>query len=243
MAALSRAIELHIDTERSGGDLKLERFARITRDLETDQLFVFSFLKEQLRRDKIESISGKKARHYNDIYYQFTQYYHAYKGDDFMTKEATRHEKITELYLQFYSPFNDKGTWPSSHAIVRPIDVAAKALLKDTLNLTEDEIKLEMVHALKSWLEIVHKRGATGKAIKGGKEEDRLIRQFVEGFYKEVFQGYAEGERSVLNSRLNRFKGGCEIAFSQRYTARRESPTQATEENLVEEVPATNGVN
>jgi CRISPR-associated protein Csc3 len=242
MAALSRAIELHIDTERSGGDLKLERFARITRDLETDQLFVFAFLKEQLRRDKLEGIPAKKARHYNDIYYQFIQYYHAYKGDDFMTKEATRHERITDLYLQFYLPFNEKG-WPSSHAIVRPIEVAAKAILKDTLNLTEDEIKLEMIHALKSWLDIVHKGGATGKAIKGGKEEDRLVRQFVETFYKEVFQGYAEGERSVLNSRLNRFKGGCEIAFSQRYTARRDSPTQATEEAPVEEIPATNGVN
>jgi hypothetical protein len=142
--------------------LKLERFARITRDLETDQLFVFAFLKEQLRRDKLEGIPGKKACHYNNIYYQFIQYYHAYKGDDFMTKEATRHEKLTDLYLQFYLPFNEKG-WPSSHAIVRPIDVAAKAILKDTLNLTEDEIKLEMIHALKSWLEIVHKGGATKK--------------------------------------------------------------------------------
>lgn len=243
MAAFSRVIELHIDTERSGGDLKLERFARITRDLETDQLFVFAFLKEQLRRDKLEGIPAKKARHYNDIYYQFIEYYHAYKGDDFMTKEATRHEKITDLYLQFYLPFNDKGTWPSSHAIVRPIDIAAKRILKDTLNLTDDEIKIEMIYALKSWLDIVDKKGATGKVIAHGKEQDRLVRQFVEAFYTEVFKGYAEGERSVLNSRLNRFKGGCEIAFSQRYTTRRESNTQETTEALLEEIPASNGAN
>ena len=160
-----------------------------------------------------------------------------------MSKEATRHEKITEIYLQFYLPFNDKGSWPSSHAIVRPIDIAAKAILKDTLNLTADEIKIEMIHALKSWLDIVDKKGATGRVIIHGKEQDRLIRQFVDTFYKEVFLGYAKGERSVLNSRLNRFKGGCETAFSQRYLAPRESSTQATEEILPEEIPTTNGVN
>ncbi len=77
MAAFSRAIELHIDTERAGGDLKLERFARIARDLETDQFFVFSFLKEQMRRDKLDSISAKKASHYNTIYHQLTEYYHS----------------------------------------------------------------------------------------------------------------------------------------------------------------------
>ncbi len=218
MAAFSRAIELHIDTERSGGDLKLERFTRIARDLETDQLYVFAFLKEQLRRDKIEGIPARKARHYNDIYYQFIRYYHTCKGEDFMTKVATRHERLTELYLQFYLPFNDKGNWPSSHAIVRPIDIAAKRLLKDTLNLTADEIKLEMVYALKSWLDIVDKKGATGRVIVHGKEQDRLIWQFVEAFYDEVFLGYAEGERSVLRECLFPITMG--ISFFRRVLAR-----------------------
>src|SRR6266567_3330768 len=161
MTAFSRAIELHIDTERAGGDLKLERFTRIARDLETDQLFVFSFLKEQVRRDKLDLITGVKARHYNDIYHQFITYYHSTKGG-IMQKIATRHERLTEQYLQFYLPFNDKGKWPNSHAIVRPIDIAAKSILKDTLNLTAEEIKLEMVAAIKAWLDIVNKKGATG---------------------------------------------------------------------------------
>src|SRR5438132_2647033 len=90
MEAFSRAIELHIDTERSGGELRLERFPRIARDLEADQLFIFSFLKEQIRRDKLDMITGKKASHYNDIYHQFIQYYHSNEGE-IMTKIATRH--------------------------------------------------------------------------------------------------------------------------------------------------------
>lgn len=241
MAAFSRAIELHIDTERSGGDLKLERFSRIARDLETDQLFVFSFLKEQVRRDKLELITGKKARHYNDIYHQFITYYHSTEGG-IMEKIATRHERLTEQYLKFYLPFNDKGKWPTSHAIVRPIDIAAKSILKDTLNLTAEEIKLEMVAALKAWLEIVDKKGATGRVIAHGKEQDRLVWQFVETFYNEIFLGYAEGQRSLLNSRLNRLKNACEEVFSMRMQkANRDTAEQLAEQSTEEETIATNG--
>lgn len=146
-----------------------------------------------------------------------------------MTEIATRHERVTELYLQFYLPFNDKGTWPNSHAIVRPIDIAAKSILKDTLNLTPEEIKIEMFQALMSWLDIVDKKAATGRVIAHGERLQRLVQQFVDTFYSEVFVGYAEGQRSVLNSRLNRFKGGCEAVFSQRWSKKGRGATEQGE--------------
>ena len=247
MAALSRSIELHIDTERVGGDLKLERFSRIVRNLKEDQLFVFSFLKEQMRRDKLDQISGKKAHHYNEMYHQFVSYYHFAQGGS-MPESATRHEKVTNLYLQFYLPFNDKKIngkrkWPSSHAIVRPIDIAAKCILKDTLNLTEKEIKLEMVQALNSWLDIVEKEAATGRVrLRQGETRNTLVRQFVDAFYEEVFLGYAEGRRSTLNSRLNRFKGGCEEAFALWVLKRRQEHTEQLQEDLplVDDIDDTN---
>jgi len=222
MEAFNRAIELHIDTERVGGDLKLGRFSRIASNLEMDQLFIFSFLKEQVRRDKLDQIPGKKASHYNSLYHFFVSYYQSTKGGT-MTEIATRHERVTDLYLQFYLPFNDKiidgkRSWPKSHAIVQPIDIAAKRILKDTLNLTPEEIKLEMYQELMSWLDRVKRREATGKVIANGNRREQLVRQFVDTFYSEVFVSYAEGQRSILNSRLNRFKGGCEAVFSQRYS-------------------------
>ncbi len=229
LAAFSRLIEIHVDTERVGGDLKLERFSRIASSTQEDQLFLFSFLKEQVRRDRLDQLPGKKAAHYNDLYQQFVAYYHTAKGDA-MKENTTRHEKVTDLYLQFYLPFSEKRNpitgkkiWPNSHAIVRPIDIAAKCILKDTLNLTEEEIKLEMFQKLKSWLDIVKKKEATGKVIAHGPQLDALVWQFVETFYKEVFCDYAQGRRSILNSRLNRFKGGCEAIFSLRYSTNKKS--------------------
>ncbi len=247
MAALSRLIEVHIDTERVGGDLKLERFSRIASNTQEDQLFLFSFLKEQVRRDKLDQLPGKKASHYNDLYQQFVAYYHSTKGDA-MKENATRHEKVTDLYLQFYLPFSDKinpitgkKIWPKSHAIVRPIDIAAKCILKDTLNLTEEEIKLEMFQKLKAWLDIVEKKGATGKVVAHGPRLDTLVWQFVETFYQEVFCSYAQGRRSVLNSRLNRFKDGCEAVFSLHYSANKKSYQDADQiadaDQFEEEIP------
>ena len=139
-----------------------------------------------------------------------------------MDKMATRHEQVVELYSKFYSPFTPGKPFPKSHAIVRPVDTAAKCIIDDTLNLTEDEIKLEMVGKLLAWLEIVSHDGATGKAFVHrndtiNKKEERLVSEFADYFYKEIFLGYADGERSVLNSRLNRFKEACEVAFRRRY--------------------------
>ena len=160
-----------------------------------------------------------------------------------MTEIATRHERVTDLYLQFYLPFNDKiidgkRTWPNSHAIVRPIDIAAKSILKDTLNLTPEEIKIEMFQALMSWLDIVDKKAATGRVIAHGERLPRLVQQFVDIFYAEVFLSYAEGQRSVLNSRLNRFKGGCEAVFSQRWSKKGRRAAEQGEE-VTSEADAT----
>ena len=219
LAAFSRAIELHVDTESNARELKLERFARIGRNLETDQLFVFSFLKEQLRREKVDYISPEMANHYNAIYKRLIHYYHA-KESEAITQMATRHERITDLYLQFYLPFSPQGgqkrKWPSTHAIVRPIDIAAKSIIRNTLNLPRDEIQLEIVAELKNWLDIVMRKGATGIVLVRGKELDQRVWQFVITFYEEIFLGYAQGERSLLNSRLNRLKHACEEAFTLR---------------------------
>ncbi len=240
LAAFSRAIELHIDTERVGGDLKLERFTRIGRDLETDQLFVFSFLQEQMRQAKMEVIPAEKANHYTHIYRQFVNYYHFNEGD-VMNKMATRHEQVVELYSKFYSPFTPGKPFPKSHALVRPVDIAAESIIKDTLNLTDDEIKLQMVGKLLAWLEIVSHDGATGRAFfhqngTANQKEEGLVSEFVEYFYKEVFLGYAEGQRSVLNSRLNRFKNACEVAFRRsHYRNKGQSSNTSTAEQTTDD--------
>ncbi len=95
-----------------------------------------------------------------------------------------------------------------------------------------------MVAAIKAWLDIVDKKGATGRVIAHGKEQDRLAWQFVETFYNEIFLGYAEGQRSVLNSRLNRLKSACEEVFSMRMRKVSSTPT----EQLTEELPGEGAI-
>ncbi len=47
------------------------------------------------------------------------------------------------------------------------------------------------------------------------------------------------GIRHSLNSRLNRFKGGCEEAFSLRYTSRRQASEQLAESTSPDETSTT----
>jgi len=101
-----------------------------------------------------------------------------------------------------------------------------------------------MVAALKAWLEIVDKKGATGSLIAQGKEQDRLVWQFVETFYNEIFLGYAEEQRSLLNSRLNRLKNACEEVFSMRMQKTSSDNSERLTEQLPEEEGAvTNSIN
>ena len=100
-----------------------------------------------------------------------------------------------------------------------------------------------MAATLRAWLEIVAKKGATGRVIAHGKEQDRLVWQFVETFYNEIFLGYAEGQRSLLNSRLNRLKNACEEVFSMRMQKASTSASEQLAEQLPEEAIATNSSN
>ncbi|QBD80769.1 type I-D CRISPR-associated protein Cas10d/Csc3 [Ktedonosporobacter rubrisoli] len=218
LAIFCRMIELHIDIEAVGLDPKFERFPKLVRDLITDPMFIFVLLKEQIRRSRLNVITRAKARHYHTIYRQLIAYYHPTEGARHMANSIARHEWITELYLRFYSPFGEKGSWPSLYAIVRPIDIATRCILKDTLNMSAQEIKLEMAHALCAWLESVERKDAVGRVLAHGIEQKLLVLQFVETFYQEIFLGYAEGERCLLSSRLNRLKGGCEQAFLIHHT-------------------------
>lgn len=102
-----------------------------------------------------------------------------------------------------------------------------------------------MAGKLLAWLEIVSHEGATGQAFihrsdTVNEKEGHLVAEFVNYFYREIFKGYAEGERSVLNSRLNRFKNGCEVAFRRRYYKNRgqstdDPPEQATNDSETSE--------
>ncbi len=225
LAAFSRAIEVQIDTEATGPDPRLGRFNRIARELATDKLNLFSFLQEQVRKAELNAMPLEKAHHYTKIYEQ-------------LGGTMIHHRETVKLYLDFYSPFSATpgGKYPASRAIVQPVDIAAKRIITDTLNLSEEEIKLEMRQELHNWLDRIRRGEATGRttARKGDEERARII-AFVDYFYKEVFMGYAEGERSILNSRLNRFKNGCEASFSDLMYERRQA--RLKEGQNTEELP------
>ncbi len=226
LGTLSRVIELHIDTEADKGDTRLGRFTRIARELATDQLWVFSFLQEQMRDKKFDSMMPEQTHHYIKIYEQ-------------LGGNMERHKKCVELYLKFYNPY-EAGKQLKSRAITRPVDLAAERIVTDTLNMDEGEIKLEMRQELQNWIDRVRTGQATGRAVysKSYDAEMLAIKEFADYFYETVYLGYAEGERAILNSRLNRFKNGCEAAYTDLVRERRLARQQANQP-ITDDLPDT----
>ena len=93
------------------------------------------------------------------------------------------------------------------------------------LNIEEEDLLWQIQGELKSWLDRVRSRQATGYAIFWGKDIDSqeapAVREFVRYFYNEVFLNYCQGERGILRSRLNRFKDGCEAYYMYRRNMQR----------------------
>ena len=120
-----------------------------------------------------------------------------------------------------YSVFYSGGF--KTHSILKPVDIVAKAIIISDKTIDPEDLKLQMRGELSGWLDRVRSRQAEGWAKFRGKDIDAqelpAVREFVEYFYREVFQGYCQGERGLLRSRINRFKDGCEAYYVEKRAA------------------------
>ncbi len=168
----------------------------IARDLETDPLYLFSYLRKQQRGDSFYAS-------------EVSLYIHIF--ENVMEEDLSNIQQCVDRYTVFYR------SGYQSHSILKPVDIVAKAIINSPLNIEEDDLLWQIQGELKNWMDRVRNRQAVGRAMFWGKDIDAqeapAIREFVSYFYKEVFQQYCQGERGILRSRLNRFKDGCEAYY------------------------------
>ncbi len=165
--------------------------------METDPLFLFSYLRKQQRGE---------ALYVSDV----EQYLHIY--EKILEEDLSNIERCVDRYVVFY-----RGGY-ESHSILKPVDIVARAIINSPLNIDEKDLLWQIQGELKNWLDRVRSHQAKGFAQFWGKDielkEAPAVQAFVEGFYKEVFLDYCQGERGILRSRLNRFKDGCEAYYT-----------------------------
>jgi CRISPR-associated protein Csc3 len=210
---------VNIDTYADKGKPHWGHLSAIARELATDPLLLFSYLR---RQERIDSKFKSDVAAYLHIYTKILE------------ADMSKIENCVDHYTVFY-----RGGY-KSHSILKPVDIVAKAIINSSMNIETEDLLWQIQGELKNWLDRVRNRQATGWAVFRGKDinekEATAIEAFVKGFYDEVFLDYCQGERGLLRSRINRFKDGCEAYYIHQ---RNLEKIQEQEEDQEQEAEAT----
>jgi len=213
LSLLVQIYQMNVETFAKGGKPEWQHLSEIVRDIETDPLYVFSYLRKQQRG---ESLYAGSAQEYLGIYKRVC---HDLLGrrickemlDMDLEENLGNIQQCVDRYVVFY-----RGGY-ETHSILKPVDVVAKAIINSPLEIDEEDLLWQIQGEMKNWLDRVRAHQATGYAVFWGKaveiKEGPAIREFITYFYNQVFKVYCQGERGILRSRLNRFKDGCEAYY------------------------------
>jgi CRISPR-associated protein Csc3 len=219
LSCFTAAYVIHLDANsrqsRDGYDANWGRLAELARDLSETPLYVFHYLNAWLRKqEKLDSPPSNKIRLYGELY----------KFIDPQEVTMNHPRKLVELYRRFYRA---KRASAKANAILKPIDVAADALLKADRDLFGDALIDMIAAAVMSLMQRVRNRQAEGKptlVLVEGKwkpaltleEERQAVREFAEYFVKEVFETSLRGDRARLTGiQLNLLRDTCEFIYRQ----------------------------
>lgn len=216
VGALQRLIAgyfIHTDANagmgRGGFDYRWQQLPAVARNLASNPLYVFHYLKKWQRRSDVglDGLPSSKVQQYL-AYFNFFNANSTYGG---VTMSHAR--ELTTLYRQFYRAGGYK-----SNAILRPISVAAKAILDaDTRLFGEPDALEEVVWGeVQGFINRVRSGSAQGRSPKGvtHKEADPYIRQFAHYFVHEVYVKALKQDAAALRGRqLNLLKNACEVLY------------------------------
>ena len=198
---LAHIYEVNLDTYAKQGKPEWKHLNGIARDVETDPLFLFSYLRKQQRS------ANRDALRLNDV----LRYIGIYKEMLDLEDDLGYIQDCVDRYTVFY-----RGGY-QSHSMLKPVDIVAKAIINSPLNIDREDLLWQIQGEVQNWIDRVRSRQAVGRAMFWGKavdaQEAPAVREFVRYFYDEVFEKYCQGERGILRSRLNRFKDGCEAYY------------------------------
>jgi CRISPR-associated protein Csc3 len=216
LKVLSSIYTVNLDTYARKGKPEWKHLSAIARDLETDPLYLFSYLRKQDRRESFYPA-------------EVEQYIHIYK--EVLEEDLSRIEHCVDNYIAFY-----RGGY-NTHSIVKPIDIVAKAIINSPLNIEKEDLLWQMRGELASWLDRVRGRHAGGYAVfwkwqDVETKEAEAIKIFVETFYEEIFRVYCQEERGLLRNRINRIKDGCEAYYTYQRGKRHFEEHEETPEEI-----------
>lgn len=188
------------------------------REIITDPISAFSYFDikiSELESKKRSKLSLTELASMAQIYWYIAEIL----GGERMGLISTTVDKYTKFYRA-------KGF--SHYAMTRPLRIASESIIKSSIALSEEDIKLQMIGDILEWIDRIRSGRAEGYVPKEitGQALIESVKDFVDYFYTEVFKKYAEGDRAVLKKKINDFSSGCVAYYLMNYITWREKETQ-----------------
>ena len=206
LQALTAAYLAHLDGNANfaKGDYRWHAIPPLARNLASDPLWAFAYLKKWQRGQGLDAITTDKAR----LYLQLVDILDALKGGHSMSHA----KELTTLYMRFY-----RAERRNSNSILRPISIAAQAILKADARLFDREGLVEAVRGeLRDFMDRVGTGRADGRYPRGSDPVSReeAMREFAEYFVGTIFYDTLRADKSALRGKqLNLLKNACEVIY------------------------------
>ncbi|WP_024547051.1 type I-D CRISPR-associated protein Cas10d/Csc3 [Picosynechococcus sp. NKBG15041c] len=217
LKALTAAYAIHLDVNpkrgKGGYDANWGKLTELAKDFQSSPLNVFSYLSKWRRGKEAESPPMSKIKLYADHFYPcFDPYFNSI---DQKEKSPLNHPKeLTRLYRKFYRA--NKSYNPKANAVLKPIDVAAQAILNADNCLMDSETLVAVTAAeVSKLMDRVHSSTAEGRWVVSDREVERQkVLEFAQYFVLEVFEGGFKGDRARLaGKQLNLIRDTCEFLY------------------------------
>jgi CRISPR/Cas system-associated exonuclease Cas4 (RecB family) len=203
---------IHLDANarqsKGGYDPNWGRLGELARDLATSPLYVFHYLNVWLRQQsKLDAPPIDRVR----------QYLKLYEFIDPGQKAMNHPRRLTEMYRRFYRA---KSQFAKANAVLKPIDIAADAVLKaDRALFAQDGGALvDVVCAeLNALMQRVHRSEAEGRWVFSNSEDERhAVREFAEVFVNDLFLVALRGDAARLaGTQLNLLRDTCDTLYRE----------------------------
>lgn len=221
LARLAAAYLIHLDTEYEPPKPNWHRFGPIAHSLADSPLYVFHHLKRQERDER--KVGAQQIRRYT----HFAARRFDKAGGHFLTFEDLKDKKqgdvlmsIARQLVESYRGFYRAETIKNANSVLRPLNVAADALLTagSELKLFPDaEARIEVVYGeVARFMDRVGKGLANGRFPKGITPQDRdsAMRQFAKLFVENVFHdAFRENVADLRGKKMNLLRTACEYLY------------------------------
>ena len=220
---LTAAYAIHLDVNakqgKTGYDANWGKLTELAKDLDTSPLYVFSYLAKWARKQTSDSPSIQKIKLYAHHFYPCFDPYVELKAEQLIVNDTAKSplnhpQRLTELYRKFYRA--EKRYNPKANAVLKPMDLAAKTLLKaDSTVFQGDTLIITVAAEIFKLMDRVHLKTADGRwEISDREEERQAVLEFARYFVVDVFETAFLGDRARLAGRqLNLLLDTCEFLY------------------------------